>query len=81
MSPHVTGTAPALHPSAQHALPPRRAHQPGSVHSRLSTLPSRHMPHAIVTCTTPSRRLCVHRSALPPTCRPDARVPPPPAPT
>eukprot|EP00966_Prymnesium_polylepis_P066602 1546338-Prymnesium_polylepis.1 len=78
MSPHVTGTAPALHPSAQHAPPPRRAHHHGSVHPWLSTLPSRH-----ATCPTPCH---VHHAVAPPvraslcacphTCRPDARVPP-----
>eukprot|EP00966_Prymnesium_polylepis_P173905 4023178-Prymnesium_polylepis.1 len=26
-------------------------------------------------CTAPSRRLCVHRAALAPTCRADVRVP------
>eukprot|EP00966_Prymnesium_polylepis_P061249 1420800-Prymnesium_polylepis.1 len=31
--------------------------------------------HAHVTCTTPWRRLWLHRSALAPTCRPDVRVP------
>ena len=61
MSPHVTGTAPALHPSA--LCTPGPAPSPPA---------PRH-----VTCTTPTRRLCVHRSALAPICRPDVRVTPP----
>jgi hypothetical protein len=48
---------------------------------RLRAPPAQHpplAPHAPrhVTRTTPSRRLCVHHSALAPTCRPDARPPP-----
>ena len=56
-----------------------RAHRHARKH-REDIPPAQHppvTPHAPrhVTCTTPSRRLCVHRSALAPTCRPDVRVP------
>eukprot|EP00966_Prymnesium_polylepis_P009450 217994-Prymnesium_polylepis.1 len=65
-----TGTA----PPPQHCTPPLRA--PPAQHHPLTPHATRH-----VTCTTPSRHLCVHRSALAPICRPDVRPPPPPAPT